>query len=75
MGTSMTDTIFLTMVGLFGFIMGAAACRDIEKVFKDDATTRPTIAPRDPKRESIGSFFDRLRSGTRSIMGLFSGRW
>ena len=75
MGTSMTDTIFLTMVGLFGFIMGAAACRDIEKVFEDDATTRPPIAPRDPKRESIGSFFDRLWSGARSIMGLFSGRW
>jgi len=36
MGTSMTDTIFITLVGLFGFIMGAAACRDIEKVFKDD---------------------------------------
>jgi hypothetical protein len=36
MGTSMTDTIFIIMVGLFGFIMGAAACRDIEKVIKND---------------------------------------
>ena len=36
MGTSMMDTVFITMVGLFGFIMGATACRDIEKVIKDD---------------------------------------
>jgi hypothetical protein len=28
----MTDTIFITIVGLFGFIMGAAACRDWEKI-------------------------------------------
>jgi hypothetical protein len=26
------DTIFIILVGLFGFIMGAAACRDIEKI-------------------------------------------
>ena len=30
------DTLFLSMIGAFGFIMGAAACRDIEKVFNDD---------------------------------------
>jgi len=36
MGTSMTDTIFIIMVGLFGFIMGAAACRDIERVVELD---------------------------------------
>lgn len=36
------DTIFLIIVGLSGFIMGAAACRDIEKVFKNDDATKPT---------------------------------
>jgi len=30
----MTHTIFITMVGLFGFIMGAAAVRDIEDKIK-----------------------------------------
>lgn len=33
------DTIFMIIVGLFGFIMGAAACRDMEIVIearKDD---------------------------------------
>lgn len=30
MGVSMTDTIFIIFVGLAGFIMGAAAVRDIE---------------------------------------------
>jgi hypothetical protein len=35
-GINGLDTIFIALVGLFGFIMGAAACRDIEKVFKDD---------------------------------------
>jgi hypothetical protein len=28
----MTDTIFIIFVGLSGFIMGAAACRDWEKI-------------------------------------------
>lgn len=28
----MTDTIFIIFVGLAGFIMGAAACRDWEKI-------------------------------------------
>ena len=32
MGTSMADTIFIIFVGLSGFIMGAAACRDWEKI-------------------------------------------
>lgn len=38
-GTNAIDTIFLTVVGIFGFIMGAAACRDMEIVIearKDD---------------------------------------
>ena len=30
----MTDTIFIIFVGLSGFIMGAAACRDIEIVIE-----------------------------------------
>lgn len=50
MGTSMTDTIFIIIVGLSGFIMGAAACRDIEKVFQNDATDKPTTANDDPAR-------------------------
>jgi hypothetical protein len=28
----MADTIFIIFVGLSGFIMGAAACRDWEKI-------------------------------------------
>jgi len=28
----MTDTIFIIFIGLSGFIMGAAACRDWEKI-------------------------------------------
>ncbi|UOF77928.1 hypothetical protein [Caudoviricetes sp.] len=31
-GTSGFDTIFIIIVGLAGFVMGAAACRDIEKL-------------------------------------------
>jgi hypothetical protein len=31
-GTSTIDMIFLSFIGLSGFIMGAAACRDIEIV-------------------------------------------
>lgn len=34
MGTSMTDTVFIIFVGLAGFIMGAAAVRDIEDKIK-----------------------------------------
>jgi len=35
-GVSTFDMIFLSFIGLSGFIMGAAACRDIEKVTKHD---------------------------------------
>ena len=44
------DTIFIIIVGLSGFIMGAAACRDIEKVFQNDSTDKPTTANDDPAR-------------------------
>lgn len=30
----MTDTIFIIIVGIAGFVMGAAACRDMEIVIE-----------------------------------------
>ena len=31
-GTSVFDALFISFIGLSGFIMGAAACRDMEIV-------------------------------------------
>lgn len=33
-GINGLDTIFVIIIALAGFIMGAVACRDIEKFFK-----------------------------------------
>ena len=35
-GIGAFDALFIGFIGLSGFIMGAAACRDIEKVTEDD---------------------------------------
>jgi hypothetical protein len=69
------DTIFIIIVGLSGFIMGAAACRDIEKVFKNDTATQPTSSDGNTGGQSLSSLFDRLWSGTRSIVGLLPRKW
>jgi len=35
-GIGAFDALFISFIGLSGFIMGAAACRDIEKVIEND---------------------------------------